>query len=493
MSVLSSHNPFRGMSLIDTLVGSALTLVIFLALFGLVRASILIVTSAKAKAGATAVATAQMEYIRSIPYVSLGTIGGIPAGSIPQNATTTLNAISYGVRTFIVYVDDPADGIGGADANGITADYKRIKVSVSYIVQNRYRTVDLVSDYSPFGVETTAGGGTLRLEAVNAVGAPVSGATVRVVNASTSPTIDVSTFSDITGTVLFSGAPTSTEYQIYVSKSGYSSAQTYPRDGTNQNPTPGYLTVAQTQTTTGTFAIDFLGTLTIRTFSPPTPGTFTDLFSDVSLLAVQTNTQVSGGALILSGTPGFYVGSGNARSTTTTPANLSSWNQVTANLSTPGSTAAVVQIVDASGLLVPDSALAGNSAGFSTFPVNISSLSTTTYPTLALRANLSSSDVNVTPSVLDWELSYEVGKTALPNVPFSLTGAKTIGSTIVGNPLYKTQLATTSGASGVKALSLEWDLYTLSLTGYTIVSETIPSPYQLLPGTSVDVELILSP
>lgn len=494
MPVLSRQNPLRGMSLVDTLVGSALTLVIVLALFGLVRASLLIATSAKAKAGATAVATAQMEYIRSLPYTSIGTISGIPSGSIPQNATTTLNDIPYGVRTLIVYADDPADGEGAADSNGILADYKRIKVSVGYTVQGRYRTISMVSNHSPVGIETTAGGGTLRLEVVDALGAPVSGATVQVVNTALIPSIDVSTFSDIAGTVLFSGAPTSTEYQVYVSKSGYSSAETYERDGTNQNPTPGYMTVAETQTTTGTFAIDFLGTLTIRSFSPPTPGSFLDSFSDISGLESQTDTQVSGGALILSGSPGTYVGSGNAKSTNVSPAELSAWDEVNANLTVPAGTGASVQVVDSSGTPISDTDLPGNNAGFSAFPVDISGLSTTTYPTLALRANLSSSDVNETPSLSEWSLSYEeVGKTPLPDVPFTLTGTKTIGSMIDGTPLYKTEIATTTGATGENVLTLEWDLYTLGLTGYTVVEQTPEPPYELLPGASVEAELILTP
>lgn len=58
-------NAPRGMSLVDVIVGTALILIVFLALLGLLRASLLISSSSKAKAGATAIATTQMEYIRS--------------------------------------------------------------------------------------------------------------------------------------------------------------------------------------------------------------------------------------------------------------------------------------------------------------------------------------------------------------------------------------------------------------------------------------------
>ena len=491
-SFVSIRTP-RGMSFIDVVVGSALTLLIFLALFGLIRASLLISSSAKAKAGATAIAASQMEYIRSLPYNSLGTSGGIPSGAIPQNATTTLNGIDYGMRTFIVYADDAADGLGGSDANGIITDYKRAKVSRPYTLQNRFRTIEMVSNQSPPGVESTVGGGTLRLEVVDSQGAPVSGATVRVVNASTNPTVDVTTFSDITGTVLFSGAATSTEYEVYVSKSGYSSAQTYARDGTNQNPTPGYLTVAEAQTTTGTFTIDLLGTIVVSTFSPPTPGVWSDPFADTSLLASQNSTAVGGGLLSLSGSPGTYAVSGDATSVTISPSGLSGWDELTASLVTPASTVVTVHLVDGAGVLVADAVLPGNSTGFTSFPVDLSGLSTTTYGTLALRANLSSSDVNVSPFVLDWMLSYEVGQAPLPNVSFTLTGGKTIGSMVDGTPIYKTIMATTTGASGTNSLSLEWDLYTLDITGYTVTTSSPASPYELFPGASLLTEHLLTP
>ena len=237
------HSP-RGLSLIDVVVGSALILVIFVGLFGILRASVQVANFSRAKAAATAVAGSQMEYIRSLSYDSVGTVGGIPEGPIPQVATSTEAGVEYVTRTLITYIDDPKDGLGGADSNGITTDSKLVRIEVSYTIQDQPRDVVLVSRVAPPGIETSAGGGTLRIEVVDMLGAPVPGATVQVVNSAVSPSVNISTFSDITGTVLFGGAPTSTEYQVYVSKSGYSSAQTYERDATNANPTPGYLTVA---------------------------------------------------------------------------------------------------------------------------------------------------------------------------------------------------------------------------------------------------------
>jgi hypothetical protein len=53
---------------------------------------------------------------------------------------------------------------------------------------------------------------------------------------------------------------------VSISKTGYSSTQTYNVSVTNPNPNPGHLTVAETQTTSSSFAIDILGSITIKTF-----------------------------------------------------------------------------------------------------------------------------------------------------------------------------------------------------------------------------------
>lgn len=481
----------RGMSLIDVIVGVALILIVFLALLGLLRASLLISSSSKAKAGATAIATTQMEYIRSLSYDSVGTVGGIPAGPVEQYATTTMNGIPYAVRTLVQYVDDAKDGSGAADTNGITTDYKRVRIATTYLFRGEERRVVLVSNVVPPSIETTAGGGTLRINVVDAVGAPVAGASVHIENPSLIPEVDVTTFSDIAGSVILPGAPTSTDYRISVSKDGYSSAQTYARDATNQNPTPGYLTVVQNQTTTGTFAIDLLSSFTIKTYSPIREAVSSDTFLDATHLMEMASVQVSAGSLTLSGASGSFALSGSARSTTTAPAHLASWTSVDVAATSPANTAFAVSVVDGSGTLIPDAVLPGNSSGFATFPVDLSAVSTTTYPSLGLRAQLSTTDIFFAPSLQMWEIVFDEGPVPLPNIPFTLTGEKSMGTTGAGAPLYKTVIDDTTDAVGVRALTLEWDVYTLAIDGYTLVSPTTTIPYAIEPATTTEAIFII--
>ncbi len=483
--------PLRGMSFIDVLVGIAIMLIVFTGLTVLLSTSLKVSTLAKNRSVATTIAEGQMEYIRSLSYDSVGTVGGIPAGIIPQYATTTTNGLTVVTRTLIEYIDDPADGLGALDTNGIDTDYKRIKISATYSVSGKPHTLNIVSNFSPSGIETNAGGGTLKISVVNAVGTGVSGATVHIVNASSSPTVDFTTFTDATGIVYLPGALASSEYQVYVSKSGYSSTQTYERVGVNQNPAPGYLTVAVNQTTTGTFAIDRLSALLVRTFYPIASSTYSDTFADSSGIGASTNTVVSSGVVALTTTgPGVYQSSGNAKSIVISPAYLNAWTSASITSEVDSGEAILFHVLDSAGAIIPDADLPGNTAGYQS-TVDLSSLSIVTYPSLKLSADFTTSDTSQTPQLKSWNVQYLRGPIPFPNVPFTVAGAKNIGATVALVPIIKTTVATSTGTAASTALSLEWDSYELSLSGYDIVSACHAPPYVLAPSASIDSSLIL--
>lgn len=471
--------PSRGMTLIDVLVGSALVLIIFLALMGLLRASIAISNLSKARAGASSLSESQMEYLRGLSYDSLGTIGGIPSGLVPPTQIKKLNNISYTMHTYIQYVDSPADGLGVNDTNGITTDYKVAKVSVDYQAGGASHSAVLVSNFSPPSIETANGGGTLTIHVVNATGAPVPGATVHITDTALTPAIDMSAFSNTLGTVSLPGAPVSADYQIKVTKSGYSSAQTYARNTTNQNPNPGYLTVVKEQITTGTFAIDTLASLTLRTYKPIAVHTFSDTFADESLLVATSSVTVSAGTMALSGS----ALSGSARSISVAPTLLHTWKSVQEDSTTTSGSSILMHVYTGSGILLPDSVLPGNSTGFSTFPINLSNVATSTYPILSIGADISRTGTSIVPELFDWSLTYDTGPAPLPNVAFTLTGAKTIGSTGAGASIYKTIVSQNTGSSGQSAMTLEWDAYAIVVSGYNI-QDACPLPsYPLAPGS----------
>lgn len=483
----------RGFSLIDVIVGIALLLVLFMALFGVLRTSLTLSILAKEKAAATELASSQIEYLHGISYDTIGTIGGIPAGTVAQNATSTVDGTTYAIRTYIVYKDDPADGIGVNDTNGITTDYKMGKVTVSYTIYGLTKSVVLATNFVPPGIETSTGGGTLSIHAVDATGVSMSGATVHVVNTTLTPSVDFTTFTNSSGLSIIDGAAPSSQYQIFVSRPGYSSAQTYTRTLQNVNPTPGYLTVVQNQVTSATFAIDKLASLTLSSFSPATTTLFSDLFIDSSNLVRTTQTQAGGGALTLLNQPypTGYALSGSALSVSLAPSNLDGWGILSASIATSTGTTAVVRVDDGSGVPLPDTVLPGNTAGFSTFPVSLTAVPASSYPKLSLEALLTSNATTTTPSLFSWSLSHTSGPFLIPNVAFTLTGAKTIGSDPSNAPLYKTIVNDTTGSSGTKTETLEWDSYKLTLGSLTLFESCSAVPYLLSPATASTTALLV--
>lgn len=488
----------RGMTLIDVIVGTSIMLVVFLGLFGAFKLSVELVYSTKAKTGAVSLLTERMEYLRGLPYASVGTIGGIPSGNVPQVEQMDLNGITYTVRTLIQYVDDPADGLDENDENGITADYKTAKVEVSWSVRGSGRSTFAVTSFTPVGEETLADGGTLRVNVFDNNVHPVSGATVHIVNATVNPAIDVSSETNTSGVVSFPGTPTGSSYEIYVTKNGYSSAQTYGATSENPSPSPIHVSVFDAQTTTVSLSIDVNAALRIFTYSPAGPGSFDDSFTSGAGLSNMASVSVTGGALVLSGDPDTgYAANGNAFSNAFAPLYLSSWDEITYTSNVPTHTGLIVRLFYFNGsvyTLVPDDDLAGNSLGFTSGSIDISNLDTSTYGTLQLGAFLTTADSSATPELLDWHLAYVAGPTPLPNVSLAIHGAKTIGSDADGLAVYKYDDSFTTNQYGEWLIDpIEWDSYTLALPSegdYDVV-ERCPNTVAPAPGETVDVAMTL--
>lgn len=456
---------------------------VFVGIASAFQLSVKIVTNNKARAGAIALADQRMEYIRSLSYSAVGTVGGIPSGLIPQNETVVFNGVSYRRRTYIEYDDDPKDGTGASDTNGIIEDYKSVKVQVLWTQKQTSYNVTLVTRVSPTtGLETNVPGGTLMIYAVNSLGSPLPGASVTIVNASSSPAVNISTFADASGTASILGAPAASGYQITVTSPGDSTAQTYSVTTQNTNPNPGNLTVTNNHTTSATFAIDVLGTKTINTWTQILNGTSSDPFNNTSMIATSTGIVVSGGSAMLA------TGSttGEVQSVPFNPTSLATWGTFSWSDTQPATTSIRYRVYNGDGTaLIPDSLVPGNAAGFTSGSVSLANVSTTTYPMIRLDAVFSTHNASTTPSLSLWSVTDTYGPLPLPNIAFSLIGAKTIGSGSSGT-IYKYNQNLSTGASGsVTIPNLEWDNYTVTIPGstnYDVASACNPQPESLSPG-----------
>ncbi len=495
----------RGLSLVELLVGIAIMLIFFVSLVSFLNVSLKVVGTSSAKVGAVALANEQMEIVRNLPYDSVGTEGGIPPGNILQQSTSTINNIEYTTRTLIQYVDDPADGEGANDENGITADYKKVKVEVSWVGESFTSPVVLITDIVPKGIETIEGGGTLKINVFDASVSPVVSANVHIENTDTVPSVFIDVFSNSDGKVVFPGAPSSGSYEITVSKSGYSTTKTYSVSAENSDPQPPHMTILEGETTQTSFAIDVLSTKTVNTYEPEGEHSFQDLFNNEENISATSSVFVNGGEVKLEEDPteGYNL-SGYIISSTTTPEYLKSWNEFSWNDSEPVDTEIKYYLLYASSTgqaeLIPDTDLTGNSTGFGVSPVDLSSLNIATYPEVILKANLTTTSTTSTPVLYDWEVSWQANRIPLPQIPFSMRGEKIIGYDygVPANPIYKYNESLTTDNSGHLTISnLEWDNYLITVdgssSGYNISEVCSFQPASISPDTNVQTDILLVP
>jgi len=252
----------NGFTFIDILVGTALLLIVFMGILGAYQLGIKVVSQSKARITATALANQKIEMVRNLSYQDVGTIGGIPAGKINETEIITRNNIEYTVKTTVVYIDDSLDGTIPADTK--PKDYKRAKVKVSWA--GRFGgDVALVTDVVPKETWSETGGGMISISVFDAEGIGVPQANISVVNSTVNPPINAWYLADNNGKLVLPGAPASNEnYQITVSKAGFSTDRTYGK-GEVSNPLKPHVSVYDGQLTEVSFSIDELGSFTIQT------------------------------------------------------------------------------------------------------------------------------------------------------------------------------------------------------------------------------------
>ena len=259
----------KGATFIDVLVGTALVLIIFLGIFGAYQLGLKVISQSKARITATALANQRIELIHNLAYDDIGTTGGIPYGTIPETETISRNSIDYTVKTTVVYVDDPFDGLAPADT--LAHDYKRVKVKVSW--QARFSGgVLLITDVAPKGVEEELAGGTLFVVVFDALGVGVAQADLHIVNNEVAPAVDAWYQTDFYGELVLAGAPIAEEsYQITVSKTGYSQDRTYGEEELDA-PAKPHASVYEGALTEIGFSIDKVSIFLLQTTGTQSQG-----------------------------------------------------------------------------------------------------------------------------------------------------------------------------------------------------------------------------
>jgi prepilin-type N-terminal cleavage/methylation domain-containing protein len=256
-------NERSGFTLIEVLITTAVLTIFLLATAAIVQVAMQSLGEARLRSEATRIAQERLELARNLPYGEVGTEGGIPSGPLIQSETVSLHGAVFNVNTTVLYVDDPFDGLAPADL--IPADYKRVKIAVSWSGLFASKTpIILMTDVSATGKEMEENAGTLSLRVFNALGQPLSSAVVSIQSTGLDPVIDMEVLSDSDGMVVVPGAPICNScYRISVTKDGYTQDRTYAFSEVD-NPTKPDLSVLKGQISEVSFAIDVPSILTVK-------------------------------------------------------------------------------------------------------------------------------------------------------------------------------------------------------------------------------------
>ena len=257
-----------GFTLVETLVGSAVFIV--LALSGYKAFVVLMdaVAISQAKITATSLANEKFEIIRNLPYIDVGIIAGLPAGKIQRNETVTRDNYIFNILTSIRNVDDPFDGTIGGSPNDLSpADYKLVDLDITCSNCKTLAPISFTTLVAPHALETVSTNGALFMRVFDVNGNPIQGASLHIVNTETNPDTIIDEVTDNDGWLKLIDAPPGTSaYNITATKTGYSQDQTYGVGGAaGNNPIKIDSTVVSRQVTQITFAIDKMSSLLTKT------------------------------------------------------------------------------------------------------------------------------------------------------------------------------------------------------------------------------------
>lgn len=250
-----------GFSLIEVLVGTAIFLIVAVAIYSSIVSITQLAQGSQARNLAVELASEQLEIVRNLPYSSIGLTNGIPVGVLPQSQTLNRGGMTFDVLLTIRNINLSTSTVQASD--------KLVEVEVKCPGCKDYQPVLLTGQISPANLQSAGNGGALVTQVFDGNGEPVQGATVFVESVATS-TITNTDVTNNYGILNIIGVPQGiNNYKIIVSKNGYSTERTYPVGGAgNPNPTKPHATVLNQQLTQISFSIDKLSSLHISSVSP---------------------------------------------------------------------------------------------------------------------------------------------------------------------------------------------------------------------------------
>jgi prepilin-type N-terminal cleavage/methylation domain-containing protein len=266
-----AHRNKKGFTLIETLVGAAVFLIVAIAAYGAYTGVFKLASLNQTRMLAVGLADEQFEMIRNLPYSDIGIVNGIPRGVLPASTTVMRGGVNFNVVYTIRDVDLPFDGTFGSTTNNDTApaDNKFVQISIQCPTCQNFSPVEVAGQVAPKNLENSTNNGALFIQVIDADGHPVTGANIHVAYTATTSPVIIDDTTNVDGHLdLVDLPPAAQAYSITASKPGYSSDQTYTADASNPTPDKLPATVAAQQLTQISFSIDKTSVLNIHSVTP---------------------------------------------------------------------------------------------------------------------------------------------------------------------------------------------------------------------------------
>lgn len=262
-------NLSSGFSFVELIVGTAVFLVIVVAVYNSYIAVFDVVRASRAKIEAVHLINEQLEIVRNLPYADVGVQGSIPNGVLLHSQTIVRDAYSYIVTLTVRNVDDPFDGLLGESPNDLSpADYKLVEIELTCVECKNFTPMTVTTRVAPKNLETASTNGALFVRVFDANGNPVSGANVRIENNSATPPIVIEDVTNVSGVLQIVDAPPGVNvYEITVTKSGYTTDSTRSATVSNPDPVKPHATVLLQEVTQVSFIIDRISTFNISSLT----------------------------------------------------------------------------------------------------------------------------------------------------------------------------------------------------------------------------------
>jgi len=265
--MISQKNNQSGFSLLETLIGLGIFIIIGMSLYFSFVNVLSTVSNSASHLAVLSVIQNEFEGIRNMDYEDIGILGGSPAGRLLAIKTVNVGDTPYAIKTVIRNIDDPFDGkLGGSPNDLAPADYKLIEIEASCSACAT-APIKMTSTVSPTNLESATRNGALFINVFDASGRAISDANIHISNTIVTPNITIDDTTGINGILqLVDIATSSFGYNISISKAGYTSDSTLqPGLPANPNPTKPFATVAKQQVTTISFTIDHYSALNVST------------------------------------------------------------------------------------------------------------------------------------------------------------------------------------------------------------------------------------